>query len=807
MKKILQLMVVASLLAGSLQAREVSSFNRDWKFALGSAVDNRADFRSGSEYFNYLTKASHSPEGPYALNFRDRSRKEWIDVVLPHDWVVDLPFNGGASHSHGYKEVGLKYPEQSVGWYRKIFTIPAEDEGRHIELQFDGIFRNATVWVNGFYMGTEPSGYATQVYDITDYLNYGSENVVAVRADASLEEGWFYEGAGIYRNTWIIKSDPVHVDDFGTYVYVSEFSDGYGSAEVKIETDVRNSGLTPVDCVVRQTLKDAEGNTVLVSSDEKLSLRAKQTGKTSHTVRIQNPHLWDIDDTYLYTVVTDIISGGKVVDTYETVTGFRDIRFDKDQGFFLNGRNVELKGVNMHQDHAGVGAAIPDALQEYRLTRLKSFGCNAYRASHNPISPAMLEACDRLGFLVIDENRLMGINDEHQRLLERMIRRDRNHPAVILWSIGNEEWGIEGNVKGIRIASSMREMVHLIDPTRPVTAGISGGRELVKVLDVAGYNYIIQNGVEEQRRQFPDRKVVGTEETTGCGTRGVYFDDRKNGHMAALNRTDTTYVNMIERGWKFYHDTPWAGGLFYWTGFDYRGEPNPLSYPAVDSEFGLLDYCGFYKDEAWYLKAWWTDEPVLHLLPHWNLEGHEGETVDIWAYSNCDEVALWVNGKSMGRKPMPKDGHLSWKAEYQPGNIKAIGYRNGKKVAQEVVYTASEASRIVLSADRSVINADGKDLSVITVELRDRKGHFAATACEPIEISVEGPAHILGVGNGDPACHDPERPVELDCKSYRVVSFNGLAQILVQGNVEAGNVKVTCSSDGMQPSTIELLAE
>jgi len=805
-KSIITVIAAVLLTATAVDARETESFNEGWKFALGSANDNRADFSQGSEYFNYLTKASHSPQGPYANRFRDRSGKEWKDVILPHDWVVDLPFNGGASHSHGYKEVGLKYPSQSVGWYRKVFTVPSDLEGKHIELQFDGIFRNATVWVNGFYMGVEPSGYATQVYDITDYLRYGSENVVCVRADASLEEGWFYEGAGIYRNTWLMTMDQVHVADFGTYVY-SELSDDYGKAHITVETEVQNSGIVPASCTVRHSLLDADDAVVATTQTRSLDLRARETGKVTHSIDLENPELWDLDNTYMYTVYTEVLVDGKVVDSYKTCTGIREIRFDKDFGFFLNGKNIELKGVNMHQDHAGVGAAIPDALQEYRLERLKSFGCNAYRSSHNPISPAMLEACDRMGILVIDENRLMGINDEHMRLLERMIKRDRNHPSVILWSIGNEEWGIEGNIQGIRIAATMRETVHLLDPTRPVTAGISGGRELVKSLDVAGYNYIIQNGVEEQRRQFPERIVVGTEETTGSGTRGIYFDDRRNGRMASLNRTDTTYTNLIERGWKFYHSTPWAGGLFYWTGFDYRGEPNPLSYPATGSEFGILDYCGFDKDEAWYLRAWWTDEPVLHLLPHWNLEGHEGETIDIWAYSNCQEVALWVNGKNMGRQTMPEDGHLSWKAVYKPGSIRAVGYNNGRKVAEETVYTVTEPVRISLSANRNTISADGRDLTVVTVRMLDKKGRFVPFACNDITFSVDGPGRILGVGNGDPAFNDAERPEDGQEKAFHVRTFNGLAQILIQSTGESGVILLDCGSDGMEDALLKITSD
>ena len=321
----------------------------------------------------------------------------------------------------------------------------------------------------------------------------------------------------------------------------------------------------------------------------------------------------------------------------------------------------------MHQDHPGVGTGIPDALQIYRLKQLKAIGCNAYRSSHNPMTPEMLDACDSLGILVIEENRLTGVNKEHIDLLERMIVRDRNHPCVILWSVGNEEWGIEWEETGNRIVATMREYCHRIDPTRLMTVASSGGPTVLAPADVAGYNYILQNPVDKYRSEYPERCAIGSEETSGCGTRGIYFDETDKGLMVAHNRKPNgrdSLLNCIERGWKFYDERPWLGGLFYWTGFDYRGEPNPMKFPATGSQFGILDYCGFPKDEAFYLKSWWREEPVLHIFPHWNLQGHEGEKVDIWAYSNCDEVELIVNGKKIGRKSMPKNGHLSWTAVY-----------------------------------------------------------------------------------------------------------------------------------------------
>ena len=778
--------------------RETIRLDDGWKFAFGNAADPKKDFGCGTEYFNYLTKAnSIHNEGPYAANFNDST---WQEVKVPHDWVSILPYADVASHSHGYKTVGYKYPETSVGWYRKTINIPACDLGKHIALQFDGIFRNARVWFNGFYMGTEPSGYATQVYDVTEYVNYGGDNLICVRADATLEEGWFYEGAGIYRDAWLMKSAAVGVAPFGTFVY-ADLKQPYDKVTIYVETEVNNHSLTTQQCEVSHRLLDADGREVAKSESSTIMLRAKQTLNSQPlTLNLNPPHLWSPADPYLYKVETTVKVDGRVTDVYETTTGIRDIEFDADRGFLLNGQPLKLKGVNMHQDHAGVGAAIPDALQAWRIKQLKKMGCNAYRASHNPMTPALLDICDREGILVIDENRLTGINEEHLRLLERMIKRDRNHPSVILWSNGNEEWGMENTIQGTRIAAAMREYTHLLDPTRHSTIANAGGREMVKGLDVVGFNYIVQNDVDNQKKNNPTWKIVGTEETTGCGTRGWYFKDEKYpGRMVSLNRTmEQNYENIIERGWKFYDERPWAAGLFYWTGFDYRGEPNPLSYPAHDSEFGILDYCGFPKDEAYYLKSWWTDEPVLHIFPHWNLQGHEGEEVEVWAYSNCDEVELTVNGKKLGRQPMPRNGHLKWKAVYQPGRVEATGYKNGKRILTKTIETTKAAAKVVLKADRQQIAADGQDMAIVNIELHDQKGRFVPNACPVLTFCLEGDANIIGCGNGDPSYLGSDHPDKQPCHTFSIPAFNGRAQVLIQSGKLPSTVTLKCTADGLK---------
>ena len=734
-------------------------------FAYGHASDPTKDFGCGTEYFNYLTKAnSIHNEGPYTIRFNPDGR--WKAVDLPHDWVVDLAYSRDASYSHGHKQVGWKFPQTSVGWYRKTFNLPKEDKGKHFRIQFDGIFRNAQIWVNGFFVGVEPSGYIHQDYDITDYLLFGDEpektNLICVRCDASLEEGWFYEGAGIYRHVWLEKSHPLHVTTGGTFVHCT-LSENYTKARVTIETEVCNDFNHRLPAYsVEHSILDAAGNVVARAGAEGKALLAREKHSSAAVCEVLNPALWDIDNPNLYKVVTRVLLDGKEVDQFTTRTGFREIVLDEDKGFFLNGKHIKLKGTNNHQDHAGVGSAIPDGLQRYRIERLKWMGANAYRASHNPMTAELLDLCDEMGMLVFEENRLLGINPYQLSVLENMIRRDRNHPCIFLWGIGNEEWGVEWEDRGTEIASTMREYAHRADSTRPMGVASSSGPHILRTVDVAGYNYISQHPIDEHRANYPERIAMGSEETTGCGIRGEYSPESVGFPM--------------ERGWQFYDERPWLLGLFYWTGFDYRGEPTPREYPATGSQFGILDYCGFAKDEAYYLKSWWGDEPVLHISPHWNLEGHEGQTVKLKVYSNCDEVQLVVNGKKLERKKMPKNGHLEWDAVYKPGYVQAIGYKDGKVLMKKRINTAGEPSRVKSETLRY------DDIYVVNVSVYDNKGNFAPKACIPLNIEIEGNARILGFGNGNPDFMEVERPEDPQARSFGFRTFNGMAQILLKSS-------------------------
>ena len=663
--------------------------NNDWTFAMGNAASKELDYAHGTEYFTYICKAqsSNHSHAPIMPEFDDSS---WQKVSLPHDWAVDLPYSPEASHSHGYKCIGWKYPENSIGWYRKHIEIPAEDKGKQFFIEFEGIYRDSEVFCNGFYLGGERSGYASSVYTLTPYLNYGGDNVIAVRCDASLEEGWYYEGAGIYRNVRLYKSGPVSMKHYSLKISQKK-ADGSiwtvsdGTADVYVDESCIDFDYILADAAVNRDkvtreieIRDAEGRRV-----ERAERR------------------WSIDSPYLYTLTVRLFYDGELSDVVTRRFGVRTLEFSPEKGLLLNGVAVKLRGANMHLDHAGVGVAVPDELWRYRISRLQEYGFNAVRTSHNCASVSMLDLCDEMGVLVIDENRQFGVNQEQLRQLRNMIDRDRNHPSVILWSVGNEEWAVEHGEKGVEIARRMSEAVHGMDRTRPSTYGNAGGPDLVKGVDVLGYNYIVQNPVDEYHRLYPEKCVVGTEETSGAGTRGVYRTVPEKGWMVPLNRIDTLgRVNVIEYGWKFYKARPWGLGLFYWTGFDYRGEPNPMKWPATGSQFGIFDYCGFPKDEVFYLKAAWKDEPSVHICGPYGGE--------VWVYSNCDEVRLYESGKSLGRRKMPHDGHLVWKVSSSGGAAVSSGFgasAAGSSTGSVAVSSAAGTLASASSAGRAAVSS------------------------------------------------------------------------------------------------------
>jgi beta-galactosidase len=802
-------MLTTSPAAEIAAPRERLSFDNDWRFALGHATDVSKDLNHATGGFSYFAKAGFG-SGASDPKFKDQ---DWRTLNLPHDWAVELPFSERGSSSHGFKAIGRNFPENSVGWYRKTFHLPKSDLGKRISLEFDGVFRDSIVWVNGHYLGTETSGYSSFARNLSEILNYGGDNVVVVRVDASLEEGWFYEGAGIYRHVWLVKTAPLHVERHGTFV-TSEVKKN--SAAVTARVSIHNEGTNAATFEIEQTIFAPDGKAIATARQKKLKLTAAECGEFTNILAVAKPQLWSLETPHLHKLVTTIRSGDTIVDQYETTFGIRSIRFDPKEGFFLNGKRVKLKGTNNHQDHAGVGAAIPDALQEFRIAELKKFGCNAYRASHNPPTPELLDACDRLGMLVIDENRLMGTTEFHYAHLKRMILRDRNHPSIVLWSVGNEEWRIEGSEQGTRITATMQAFVKQLDATRPVTVAISGGwsRGNSIPIEVAGINYMDNLGkggftTDQWHAKRPEQILVGTEECAFNQTRGIYFDDRKKGHLRAYDWDPSDWGSSAEQAWSHFADRDFLAGMFVWTGFDYRGEPTPFGWPAIGSQFGILDQCGFSKDAAYYFQAWWRDEPLLHIFPHWNWSGKEGEEISVWAHSNCDEVELILNGQSLGRKTMKKYSHLEWPVKYAPGTLRARGYKDGKEILTAKVETTGAPATVQLTPHRPTIKADGMDVSVITVQVADAQGRMVPTAADKITFTLSGPGKIIGVGNGDPSSHEPEQFLEKDdspAPIWRRSLFNGLAQIIVQSTGQPGEITLTAKATGLTEASVSLSA-
>ncbi|WP_427873271.1 beta-galactosidase GalA [Flavobacterium sp. MMS24-S5] len=740
------------LLAQNRSGRALVLIDKDWSFSFGHQYDTKRDFGHAEGYFSYLTKTGFG-DGPAASGFDDRA---WRRLDLPHDWAVEQSFSENASFSHGFKSAGKNFPEKSIGWYRKKINIPNEDLGKIISLKFDGVFRNSKVFFNGFYLGTEESGYNGFEYDVSAYVNYGGENTIVVRVDASMEEGWFYEGAGIYRHVYLQKTNPLHVKQNGTYV-TSEISKDNAliTAEVKLE----NKGHFKGNVEINQIILDASGKQVATNSENVAAPEFYKTNAYSSKLNVKNPLLWDIDSPNLYQLITEIKKDGEVIDSYKTSFGIRTIEFNPENGFFLNGKQVKLKGTNNHQDHAGIGTALPDEIQYYRIAKLKAMGSNAYRCSHHPPTPELLDACDKLGMLVIDETRLMGINEYHLNDLQRMMERDRNHPSIFCWSVGNEEWQIEGGITGERITNIMQDFSKSIDPTRPVTVGISSGFKsgISSVVEIMGYNYLGNGDIDAHRNQFKQQPGMGTEEGSTFATRGIYFTDDAKHYQSAYDKKPRPTFYSIEEGWKFYAERPYLAGMFIWTGFDYRGEPTPYGWPSVTSYFGMMDVCGFPKDNVFYLKSWWGKEPVLHVLPHWNWSGMEGKEIDVWAYSNCDEVELFLNKKSLGKKKMEQNSHLEWKVKYTPGTLEAVGYKYGKKILSDVQKTTGKAENIKLSLDKE--NVLKGNVSVLTVETTDKNGLHVPTANDEIMFSIKG-GRILGVGNGDPTSLESDQFID-----------------------------------------------
>ena len=714
----------------------MKDFEKNWRFKL----------RDG--FFRRLQYKNNSLDGYIGLNFNDT---DWRVVDIPHDWGYELGYDPDFCGIHGHTRVSKvdeiadprRIPQgdaEPIGWYRKKVFVPEELKDNLVYLEFDGVYRDSEVWVNGAYMGRHASGYTSFRYEISDDLEYGKENIIAVRVDASQIEGWWYEGAGIYRNVRWVEKPRVSIKP--------------DSVIIRAEVD----GKVEIQCtVINQTDETASVHVRLevdtVSCETAVTVEPWSETVVCRTMRITDPILWDLENPHLYTMQ---IRAGE--DLVEQSFGIRKIEFFGEDGFHLNGRRVQLQGVCVHQDLGCVGVALTDDLQEYKIRKLKeAMGANAYRCSHHAPAPALLDACDRLGMLVMDETRMLGSSEAVLEQLEDLILRDRNHPCVILWSIGNEEWNVDRTERGHKIAKKMMRKVRELDPTRPIIySGNNAGawEGINELVDVRGFNYL--HCLDETRKAFvapyheahPQQPILGSEEASGLYGRGQTETSFAEPKTVSSYDDDVTPWGSTAEGWlKYYHDHPYVAGGFMWTGFDYTGETIPHGSNTITS-FGVIDLCGYPKEVAHYYRAWWSKEDVLFIFPGWNHK--TGDVVKVVANSNCEEVELFLNGRSLGRKTMEYLGHLEWEVSYEPGELKAIGYRRGIPVMTDVRRTPGPTAEIRLRLEN---HPSEKGTALVTAETFDADGNPTMESGRLIHFRCQG-GRIKGVGNGDPASYE-----------------------------------------------------
>lgn len=800
------ILVITSMnqVAGQTNTRTTASFDAGWKFFLG---DSQNAFEAG---------------------FND---KEWRLLDLPHDWSVEgiVSENAPSGGSGGYYPTG-------IGWYRKHFSISKDDLKKENVIVFDGVYMNSDVWLNGKHLGNYPYGYNSFFYNLNAFLKAG-DNILAVKVDNSKQpNSRWYSGSGIYRHVWLVKTNDLHIAQWGTYVTTPEIDEN--SATVAVNIRFENGSAKIGKAILSLQVLDDKGISA-GQSESPLSIQPGVEQTMNQQVKVVAPKLWTLESPVLYTLVTKIVVNGKPVDEVKTPFGIRSIRYDVDKGFFLNEQHIKMNGVCLHHDGGCVGAAVPIKVWERRLQVLKEMGCNAIRVSHNPVAPEFLDLCDRMGFLVMDEvfdewkiaKREFAYNIYFDKMSEKdaiaMIRRDRNHPSIVLWSAGNEI-PEQASANGPEMLQKLMTIFHTEDPTRPVTVacdniaadGKPATVEFLNLLDIVGYNYV--DRWHERRELFYsiDRqahsnwKMIGTESGSAGSVRGDY---RLGASNDVVNANYNSRMVRAEQLWKFVAVNPYVIGDFMWTGIDYLGESR---WPSKNASSGVIDLCGFPKEGFYFYKSQWTKEPVLHLFPHWNWKGREGQVIPVLAYTNCDAVELFVNGKSYEEKRLefPRQGtsggwntyatapvnsttadlHLSWDVTYEPGTLKAVGKKNGKIVCTEVIETTGKPASIKLISDSKQITADNQDVAHIRVEVLDAKGNIVPVADNLIKFSLTGNGKLIGLENGNPVDHEP-------FKSEQRKVFNGLGLAIIQSGTTPGKVTLTGSAEGLVNASVEIL--
>ncbi|MCY1722035.1 DUF4982 domain-containing protein [Prolixibacteraceae bacterium Z1-6] len=781
-------------------ARITADFNAGWKFFLG---DDSLAFQP---------------------TFNDA---DWRELNVPHDWSIEGEF----SEEHLTQQDGGGLPA-GIGWYRKSFKIDERKKDKAFYIDFDGVYRNSEVWINGHYLGKRPFGYIGFRYELTPYLNFGEEaNVIAVKVDNSVQpNSRWYTGSGIYRNVWLVSTGKVHVDYWGTFVTTSDIE--HNEARVKVQLQVKNS--TPAHEKVTVKVYVMNDQDFIVEEEEREVEIASDPYTDEYNFVVAFPQIWSFESPNMYYAKVEIYSKNKRIDEYETPFGIRDFSFDAKKGFFLNGENIKLKGVNQHHDLGALGAAFNTRAAQRQLEILKEMGCNAIRMAHNPPAPELLDLCDQMGFFVMDEafdvwakkKMAHDYNDDwedwHIRDLQDMVLRDRNHPSVMVWSIGNEIRE-QFDSTGLTITPELVNTVKALDDSRPVTCALTENipdKNFIyqsEALDVLSFNYKHKDYPTFPVR-FPGEAIIASENMSAFASRGSYNmpsdsilvwpeaynvpikNPNPDFTCSAYDHVHAYWGATHEETWKMVKELDFISGMFIWSGFDFIGEPVPYPWPTKSSYYGVIDLCGFTKDVYYLYQSEWTDKTMLHLFPHWNW--NEGQTVDVWAYyNNADEVELFVNGESQGVQTKTQDQlHAMWRVKYQSGNIKAVTRKNGEVVLEKQINTASEAAKIELSADRSVISADGKDLSFVTVKVLDKGGNLVPNANNLVQFEIEGCGFIAGVDNGYQASHEP-------FKAKERLAFNGMCLAIVQAQNEVGTIRLKATSSGLETDEIEIVTK
>ncbi|HEY2975558.1 MAG TPA: beta-galactosidase GalB, partial [Pyrinomonadaceae bacterium] len=759
------------------------NFDKGWRFHLGDVAEGQQP------------------------NFDD---SKWRILDLPHDWSIEGEFaeKNPATPSGGALPGG-------IGWYRKSFHLPASARDKSVFIEFDGVYRNSEVWINGHYLGQRPYGYSAFEYELSPYLEHESANVIAVRVDNSQQpNSRWYSGSGVYRNVWMTTVGQVFVKHWGTYVTTPRVT--ADAAEVALTTTIQNRLSTEQQVTLNTIIYNSLGKQVASNTGD-LSIDSNGDGTLNQKLTVKYPVLWTLENPSRYKAVSEIVVRGHVIDRYETQFGIRTFFFDREKGFFLNGKPVKIRGVCNHHDLGALGAAINTRALERQLEILKAMGVNGIRTSHNPPAPELLELADRMGFIVMDEafdvwkkrkarfDYHLDWDEWHQRDLEDMVLRDRNHPSVFIWSIGNEIKE-QSEPEGADIARELAAIVRHLDPTRPIISAMDRPDSKNNILssgalDLIGYNYH-QQEFPDFLAKYPGQKFIATETTSALETRGSYEmpsdvikrwpvrgDESKEMNTdyscPAYDNTSTPWGSTHEETWKIVKKYDFLSGLFIWTGFDYLGEPTPYHWPARSSYFGIVDLAGFPKDSYYMYQSEWTNKPVLHILPHWNWA--KGQMVDVWAYTNAEEVELFLNGKSLGvKRKVGDDLHLMWRTTFEPGTLRAVARTDGRVVLTQEVRTAGRAAKIILIPDRKIIKAGGNDLSFVTVKIVDENGTLVPYADNLVQFQLIGEGSIAGVDNGSQTSHEP-------FEASRRNAFNGMGLAILRSKEKRGRLILTAT--------------